>query len=219
MASDEAKSQMIRRGAFIVLEGLDRSGKSTQADLLCKFLNANKYPTKLMRFPDRTTAIGKMLDSYLRSATELDDRAVHLLFSANRWEASNALKETLLSGQNVVCDRYSYSGVAFSHQKGLDLEWCTNPEIGLPAPDGVIYLTLSLDIAEQRGGFGNERYEKRETQAKVDKIFKSLQAPSWQVVDATPSIEDLHQQLQKLALDTITRSRDTSLSFFKAGLK
>lgn len=41
---------------------------------------------ELWRFPDRTTATGLMIDSYLQSKTELDDAAVHLLFSANRWE-------------------------------------------------------------------------------------------------------------------------------------
>lgn len=41
---------------------------------------------ELWRFPDRTTAIGKMINSYLTSQSEIDDAAVHLLFSANRWE-------------------------------------------------------------------------------------------------------------------------------------
>ena len=98
-------STMSRRGAFIVVEGLDRSGKSTQADLLSKKLQALGQ-AKLLKFPgpfpllsvslpqlnvhsvhpDRTTPIGKMIDAYLRSQSELDDRAIHLLFSANRWE-------------------------------------------------------------------------------------------------------------------------------------
>ncbi|PSR80369.1 hypothetical protein PHLCEN_2v6754 [Hermanssonia centrifuga] len=77
---------MTKRGAFIVFEGLDRSGKSTQAATLLKRLQDAQSPAKLINFPDRTTAIGKMIDSYLRSESELDDHAVHLLFSANRWE-------------------------------------------------------------------------------------------------------------------------------------
>lgn len=88
------------RGALIVLEGLDRSGKSTQVDRLVARLNAEGHKARLHKFPgtspatallseltvDRTTAIGKMIDAYLRSAAELDDHAIHLLFSANRWE-------------------------------------------------------------------------------------------------------------------------------------
>ena len=86
------------RGAFIVLEGLDRSGKTTQTAKLVEKIERLGKPCKLVKFPgtlflewklsvDRTTAIGKMIDAYLRSAEELDDRVIHLLFSANRWEA------------------------------------------------------------------------------------------------------------------------------------
>lgn len=76
------------RGAFIVIEGLDRSGKSTQAAILQSRLQRGEQSARavLIKFPDRTTAIGKMIDAYLRSQSELDDHAIHLLFSANRWE-------------------------------------------------------------------------------------------------------------------------------------
>jgi len=81
---------------------------------------------------DRTTTIGKMIDSYLRSGQDLNDQVIHLLFSANRWEArypyllrcwmkllmcSESLKASLLEGVNIVVDRYVYSGVAFSAAK------------------------------------------------------------------------------------------------------
>jgi dTMP kinase len=70
------------RGAFIVVEGLDRAGKSTQVAGLAKALNARS-----IKFPDRTTPIGKMIDNYLAQKSDMEDRAIHLLFSANRWEA------------------------------------------------------------------------------------------------------------------------------------
>ena len=69
---------------------------------------------------------------------------MHLLFSANRWEAVKSLKARLNSGETLVCDRYAFSGVAFTAAKGtLDLEWCKNPDRGLPAPDAVIYLDVA----------------------------------------------------------------------------
>ena len=53
---------------------------------LVKTLNASGVAAEAWRFPDRTTGVGAMIDGYLKATSELDDAAVHLLFSANRWE-------------------------------------------------------------------------------------------------------------------------------------
>ena len=100
--------------------------------------------------------VGDLINQYLQSKSELDDRAVHLLFSANRWEAVPQLEKYLLQeGKTVICDRYAYSGVAFSSAKpnlSDNLSWCQACDVGLPAPDAVIFLDLTQDEAEQRGG-------------------------------------------------------------------
>lgn len=148
------------RGSFILLEGIDRCGKTTQSGLLRNRLLAAGYAVAAMRFPDRTTATGQIIDSYLQSNQNLDDRAIHLLFSANRWESTTTLTQHLRQGTTVVCDRYAYSGVAFSAAKVnpttchpiLSLEWCRAPDRGLPAPDCVIFLDLTQEEAEKRGG-------------------------------------------------------------------
>ena len=149
-----------QRGAFILLEGVDRCGKTTQCSLLLKHLVSLGVAAAAMRFPDRTTAVGNLINQYLIGSTDLDDRAIHLLFSSNRWEGSNKLEQHLFQqGQTVICDRYAYSGVAFTSAKPradqggpLPLEWCRHPDVGLPAPDCVIFLDLSQEEAEQRGG-------------------------------------------------------------------
>lgn len=74
------------RGALVVLEGLDRSGKSSQCSRLVSCLDGQGISVELWRFPDRTTDVGKMISSYLTNTSQLDDRSIHLLFSANRWE-------------------------------------------------------------------------------------------------------------------------------------
>jgi dTMP kinase len=122
----------MRRGAFIVLEGIDRCGKTTQSTRLRETLTNLGHPTTALRFPDRTTTIGKLIDAYLAQGKEIDDRAIHLLFSANRWELAAQLEAQLRGGDNVVVDRYCYSGIAFTSAKGLPLEWCKAPEVGLP---------------------------------------------------------------------------------------
>ena len=88
MITTPTSPQAPRRGAFILFEGVDRCGKTTQCALLLKHLLGLSIAAVAMRFPDRSTSVGQLIDSYLRSGKEVDDRAVHLLFSANRWEAS-----------------------------------------------------------------------------------------------------------------------------------
>lgn len=74
------------RGALIVLEGLDRSGKSSQSSRMISYLEGLGVSAELWRFPDRSTCVGQMISSYLANQSELDDHTIHLLFSANRWE-------------------------------------------------------------------------------------------------------------------------------------
>ena len=76
----------------------------------------------MRRFPDRTTNIGGIINSYLGCKKELEDHVVHLLFSANRWEMEKEIINTLMSGTSVLIDRYAYSGVAFSAAKVSSLQ-------------------------------------------------------------------------------------------------
>lgn len=76
------------RGKLIVFEGLDRAGKSTQCARLATRLHSPSHPVAHLRFPDRTTPIGQMINAYLTGASDVDDHVIHLLFSANRWEAA-----------------------------------------------------------------------------------------------------------------------------------
>ena len=161
---------------------------------------------------DRTTAIGKMIDGYLRFTTELDDRAIHLLFSANRWELAYVLTASLInvcdtdlterasierqlsSGTLVLCDRYAFSGIAFSAAKGLPYDWCASPDAGLPAPDATLFFDVTPEVARTRGGYGEERYEKEEMQARVRDIFGTIglkMGERWNNVDAGGSVQEV----------------------------
>lgn len=169
------------RGRLILIEGLDRSGKSTQAEILAHELNA-----RLLKFPDRLTPVGQLLNQYLVNADfDLSDQTAHLLFSANRWEVARDMEAVLNAGQSVVLDRYIYSGIAYSLAKASldDYDWLYAPDRGLPKPDLTLFLTIGLDELSNRKGWGEERYEKQAFQAKVKECFMRILDPN-----ADPSI-------------------------------
>mmetsp|Transcript_30529 Transcript_30529/g.94552 ORF Transcript_30529/g.94552 Transcript_30529/m.94552 type:complete len:214 (-) Transcript_30529:32-673(-) len=196
------------RGAFVVFEGVDRAGKSTQCKLLAEGLRAKGRDAKLINFPDRSTEIGKMIDRYLRKELELDDKAVHLLFSANRWEAARGIRDALAAGVDVVCDRYAFSGVAFSAAKPTidDLDWCRAPDAGLPAPDVVVFLEIPSSKAAAREGFGGERYETSEMQQRVAKHFAALRGPAWRTIDAARTIDEVRADVERVVLEAAERA-------------
>ncbi|KAA8530128.1 hypothetical protein F0562_004837 [Nyssa sinensis] len=191
------------RGALIVLEGLDRSGKTSQSSKLLSYLEGQGYSVESWRFPDRNTGVGQMISSYLANKSQLDDHAIHLLFSANRWEKRSLMETKLRSGTTLIVDRYSYSGVAFSSAKGLNIEWCKAPEMGLLAPDLVLYLDIPPEKAAERGGYGGERYEQLEFQKKVAQSYQLLHDASWKIIDACLPIEDVEMQLRETVLDCV----------------
>ena len=88
-------ASLVARGAFILFEGVDRCGKTTQSTKLVEALKSSGVNAELWRYPDRTTSMGQMINSYLQSKTEMDDGAIHLLFAANRWEKRAAMEAKL----------------------------------------------------------------------------------------------------------------------------
>ncbi|XP_058460690.1 uncharacterized protein LOC131436167 isoform X2 [Malaya genurostris] len=192
------------RGALVVLEGCDRAGKTTQCKRIVELLTNAGHKAKFMNFPDRSTHCGALINSYLTKQENFNDQCIHLLFTFNRWELKHKMEQLLQDGVSLIVDRYSYSGVAFSAAKGLDVEWCKGPETGLLKPDLVILLTLSAEAMAKRGGFGDERYEVPELQRKVMEKFLALKDDSyWHVLNADKNEETLTTELGELVLSSI----------------
>ncbi|KAH3806789.1 hypothetical protein DPMN_135115 [Dreissena polymorpha] len=153
-----------------------------------------------------------MINDYLACKQDVDDHAVHLLFSANRWERVSMMLKLLEQGTSLIVDRYAYSGVCYTAAKrGFDMSWCKQPDIGLPRPDTIVYLTLSSEAAAKRGNYGEERYEQTDFQKKVADNFAALTEDSWKVIDADKSIENLQAELLDICKETIKRSSDQPL--------
>ena len=153
--------------------------------------------------------ISTYLTSHSQTNNNMSDHSIHLLFSANRWESSQFITSTLSSGYTLICDRYTHSGIVYSAAKtlpNLDLEWARAPDIGLPRPDVVVFLDLEPEEAEKRGGFGEERYEKREFQGRVRELYLGLvgrEEEGIRRVDAGKGVEDVGESIFEIVAPVV----------------
>lgn len=157
---------------------------------------------------DRTTPTGKMINSYLTNQEQQDDHFIHLLFSANRWEAAEGIRNDIEDGVSIVVDRYSYSGAVYSAAKknpSLNLKWAWMPEIGLPEPDVVLFLNISAEAAAKRGGYGQERYEKEDMQARVRTLFYDLFSHVHRHDEARVAVIDAGRSIEAVATEIVQR--------------
>ncbi|XP_014476665.1 PREDICTED: thymidylate kinase [Dinoponera quadriceps] len=197
-----------KRGALIVLEGCDRAGKSTQAKMLTKALNERSILAKAHAFPNRNTPVGGLLNGFLSKEINIPPEAAHLLFSANRWECKEDMEKTLLSGITLVVDRYASSGTAYTAANtGRSLNWCKQPDLGLPKPDCVVLLKVSKHQQELRNNWGKERFEKDDFQACVNANYEQLKDDTWITVDADQDMSAIHDEILKKALSVIKEAQ------------
>ena len=203
-----------KRGVLIALEGLDKSGKTTQSEILRYTLEAQDQKVLLLHFPDRTTPVGKILGSYLRKEIDLTPRVSHLLFSANRWEIDATIREAINRGTTVLVDRYVASGVAYSRAISLPTDWCEQPDKGLLKPDLTIWIHVGCQAQKDRGGWGDERYDNIDLQRRVSEAFKSVADHTWAHVDGEFEKEIVAMEVLKLATAAINLYSSTLINVF-----
>jgi dTMP kinase len=150
---------MTTSGHVIAFEGLDQSGKETQAKRLLARLEAAGRPARLVAFPDRETAIGQEIERALRGQRDYQADTMQLLYVANRYEWRPAIERLLASGHVVVCDRYLASSIAYGEAQGLDPDWLLDIQRFLPQPDLTVLLDIAPATAVDRKRANRDRYE------------------------------------------------------------
>jgi dTMP kinase len=179
-----------RRGKFILFEGIDKSGKTSTAKCFVTKLPNSEY----IKFPDRTTEIGKIIDNCLRKKEKLPEAALKMLFIANRFELKSFIEKKLDEGINIVCDRYYLSNIVYNDSavwfrpdilKDADSIQTLIEDINnrvnsefidyLPKPD-IIFFLLSPDVKE----LGDELYETRDVLDRVQDNYRKFIAVSEQ---------------------------------------
>ena len=167
-----------QRGMFIVLEGADKSGKSSQCIMIKNALNDANLETIAMSFPYRESPTGRVIDKFLKKEIKLDEKSKSLLFSANRWDMSNFIIKTLKNGKNIICDRYIMSGLIYNNiGNDISPEWLKILDKGLPEPDITVYLQINPFEFMKRKNNTTEHGEflsfQTEVIAKYDKLCQS----------------------------------------------
>jgi dTMP kinase len=147
-------------GLLIAFEGLDQSGKQTQAERVRDQVIARGRECRLLSFPDYTTAIGAEIGKALHGEREYGADVMQLMYVANRYERRPDITRWLGEGAVLVCDRYVASSIAYGEAQGLDPRWLTDVQRFLPQPDLTILLDIAPETAVQRKAKGRDRYER-----------------------------------------------------------
>ncbi len=133
---------------FIVIEGIDGSGKGTQAELLGKRLESVGVDVALT-FEPTGGPIGKIIRDHMKDPF-LDDRSLALLFASDRIEhIRNEVSPALSEGKVVISDRYAYSSIAYQGQT-VDPGWVGMINSDALRPDLVIILDMGSSEVKKR---------------------------------------------------------------------
>ena len=172
-------------GLLVAFEGLDQSGKQTQAELLRDRLTDRQRDVRLFSFPDYDTAIGAEIGHALAGERSYESDAMQLLYVANRYEWKQRMFDARASGTILLCDRYLASSVAYGEGQGLDAAWLAEIQKYLPQPDLTILLDMSPDESARRKSAGRDKYERDlGLLARVRDSYLRQAASGWVRIDA-----------------------------------
>ena len=147
-------------GLLIAFEGLDQSGKQTQAERLRDRLTAQGRSVRLLSFPDYETVIGGEIERALRGERHYGPDVMQLLYVANRYEHKQTMVDAMKAGTILLCDRYLASSVAYGEAQGLDASWLLDIQKYLPPPDVTILLDIPPGVSARRKSSDRDKYER-----------------------------------------------------------
>ena len=181
------------RGRLIAFEGLDQSGKQTQAELLREHLRAAGHKVRLLSFPDYGTSIGEEIARALQGERDYGADVMQLLYVANRYEFRQQIADGRARGAILLCDRYVASSVAYGDAQGLDPEWLSAMQQHLPQPDLTVLLDIPPEASARRKRAGRDRYE--QDLALLGRVRESYRrqaaAAGWVTIDAERDRDDV----------------------------
>ena len=148
------------RGLLIAFEGLDQSGKQTQAERLRDRVVEAGRLVRLLSFPAYDTSIGTEIGRALQGDRDYGPDVMQLLYVANRFELKPQIEFELNRGTVLICDRYLASSVAYGEAQGLDAAWLMDIQKYLPQPDVTFLLDINPEVSANRKTADRDKYER-----------------------------------------------------------
>lgn len=183
------------QGIFIVVEGIDGTGKSTQSKRLAEWFRSRGREVVLSREPT-DGPWGKKLRESATTGRLSAEEELECFLNDRREHVEMSIKPALAEGKVVILDRYYFSMMAYQGARGFDpAEIRRRNEVFAPQPDLLLILDLSVESAHgrigARGDTANE-FEQRDTLSRCREIFLSLrEEPFACVIDAEPSLNEV----------------------------
>jgi dTMP kinase len=180
-------------GLLIAIEGLDQSGKETQARRLRSWFEARGRQVESLDFPYYDTAIGQEIWKGLHGERDYAADTIQLLYIANRHEFKPRIQRWLAEGRVVICDRYTASSVAYGEAQGLDPHWLASIQAYLPQPAATVLLDIAPEVAAARKSKGRDKFESDLPMLGRVRASYLRQAgdSSWLVIDAARPVDDV----------------------------
>ena len=174
------------RGLLIAFEGLDQSGKQTQAERLRDRVVAAGRLVRLLSFPAYDTSIGTEIGRALQGDRDYGPEVMQLLYVANRYEWKPQIEFELNRGTVLICDRYLASSVAYGDAHGLDAAWLMDIQKYLPQPHVTFLLDINPEVSATRKTVDRDKYERDlALLARVrDSYMRQAAAGGWSTLDA-----------------------------------
>jgi len=195
------------KGLLIAFEGLDQSGKQTQAERLKAAVEARGRTAVLLDFPSYETRIGSEIGAGLQGQRDYGPDTMQLLYVANRYEKKPQIEKLLAAGTIVICDRYLASSIAYGEAQGLDGAWLRDAQKYLPAPDLTILLDIAPETAAGRKTANRDRYER--DLALLSRVrasyLQQARMPGWLQIDGERPMDVVSADVVKAVAPLLSR--------------
>ena len=197
----------MQKGILIVFEGIDGSGKSTQAKILLERLQEEDFDAVYFREPSKGKWGRKIKKKALHPDSLSPEEELDLFQKDRRENVEKNLKPALKEKKIVILDRYYYSNIAYQGAKGIDEKLIRrmNEEFAVE-PDLVFIFDIDpkkgLERIEDRKK-KDKLFEREDYLVKVREIFRSFKGEKFVHIDALKSKEEISKEIQEIALPII----------------